>query len=249
VKLSVSDVSVVEGNSGTSTAVFTVHAGGKGFRDASVGYHTVDGSASEGQDYTSSVGTVSFANGRRDQRVSVPVLGDTVDEADERFSLRLVQPVKAAINDATGAGTIVDDDVSQPQDPGTGDPGTGDPGTGDPGTGQDDPTGGAAERAASRITLRIAKRSTIVAKGWLFPAHGNKRVVVKLLKKVNGRFVVVRTKRPLLGAGRDINRDGVRESKYRTAFRKPNANRCRVVVKFRGDTDHKPSTTRHTFYC
>ena len=85
VKLSVTDVSVVEGNSGTSTAVFIVHAGGKGFREASVGYRTVDGSASECQDYTPTVGTVSFANGRRDQRVSVPVLGDSVDEADETF--------------------------------------------------------------------------------------------------------------------------------------------------------------------
>jgi hypothetical protein len=254
VKLSVTDVSVVEGNSGTSTAFFTVHAGGKGFREASADYHTVDGSASESQDYTASVGTVSFANGRRDQRVSIVVLGDTVDEADERFSVRLVQPVKAVINDATGVGTIVDDDVSEPQDPGTGDPGTGDPGTGDPGTGDpgtgaDNTAGGASGRADSRITLQIGRRSRIFAKGWLFPAHADKRVVVKLLKKVGGRFVAVRTKRPVLGRGRDIDHDGTRESKYQMDFRMPRAKRCRVVVKFRGDADHKPSSARRTFSC
>jgi hypothetical protein len=137
------------------------------------------------------------------------------------------------INEATGAGTIADDDVSQPQEPGTG----------DPGTGQDNTTDGASERAASLITLRIAKRSTIVAKGWLFPAHGNKRVVVKLPKKVNGSFPVVRTKRPLLGAGRDINRDGVRESKYRTSFRKPSAAvpvRGQVPRRHRPQAEHRP---------
>jgi hypothetical protein len=239
VKLSVTDVSVVEGNSGTSTAVFTVHAGGKGFKEASVEYGTVDGSASESQDYTSSVGRVSFANGHRDQRVSVPVLGDTVDEADERFSLVLAQPIKAVFTDATGVGTILDDDEAQPQDPGTG----------DHGTGEDNTAGGTTGREDSRITLHVGRRSRIVAKGWLFPAHAGKRVVGKLLKKVDGRFVVVRTKQPILYSGRDINRDGVPESKYQTSFRKPSAKRCRVVVQFRGDADHKPSSARRTFYC
>ena len=157
--------------------------------------------------------------------------------------------MKAVINDATGVGTILDDDVTEPLDPGTGDPGAGDPGAGDPGTGEDSTAGGTSEHADSRVTLRLRRRSRIAAKGWVFPAHADKRVVVKLLKKVNGRFVVVRTKRPVLGAGRDIDHDGARESQYQTKFRRPGVKRCRVVVTFRGDADHKPSSARRTFYC
>ena len=131
---------------------------------------------------------------------------------------------------------------------GTGWPG-GTGGTGGGATSGDGSGGTSTGKAATRITLKIRKRTGIVAGGWLFPAHAGKRVVVKLLKKVNGRFVLVAKHHPVLGRGMDLNGDGTRESKYRTSFKRPHTNRCRVVAKFLGDADHKASTARRTFSC
>ena len=42
--------------------------------------------------------------------MTVPVVGDTLDELDETFSLNLSNAVNAAIADPTGLGTITDND-------------------------------------------------------------------------------------------------------------------------------------------
>jgi hypothetical protein len=44
------------------------------------------------------------------QTITVPVLGDVLDEDDETFDVRLENPVNATIADDKGIGTIVDDD-------------------------------------------------------------------------------------------------------------------------------------------
>ncbi|MDQ3659451.1 MAG: hypothetical protein M3454_00005 [Actinomycetota bacterium] len=105
--------------------------------------------------------------------------------------------------------------------------------------------------AASKLSLRARKRPhRIKVKGLLTPAHGGKKVKVVLKKRRSGAWVSVRTKRALLGSGIDRNADGIRESVYRTKFRRPQkAKRCRVIVRFKGDVDHRPSKARRTFYC
>jgi hypothetical protein len=42
--------------------------------------------------------------------VNVPVRGDTVNESNENFDVRLSSPTNATIGDNTGNGVIVDDD-------------------------------------------------------------------------------------------------------------------------------------------
>jgi len=107
------------------------------------------------------------------------------------------------------------------------------------------------DRAASKLSLRARKRpSRIRVNGLLTPAHGGTKVKVVLKKRRSGAWVSVRTKRPLLGSGIDRDADGIRESGYRTKFRRPaRTKRCRVVVWFKGDVDHLPSRARRTFYC
>ena len=108
--VSVGDVAVAEGDSGTRAAVFTVSLARPSTSTVSVAYATANGTATAGSDYMSKSGTLSFAPGTTAATVKVPVTGDAVDEADESFTLALSSPTGAALGDATGTGTIVDDD-------------------------------------------------------------------------------------------------------------------------------------------
>jgi hypothetical protein len=108
--LSIDDVTVVEGDSGTTDAVFTVSLSSVSSFDASVAYATADGTALAGLDYTATSGTLTIPAGTSSATLTVPVLGDTLDESDETFSLLLSIPVNATILDGLGKGTIQDDD-------------------------------------------------------------------------------------------------------------------------------------------
>jgi hypothetical protein len=110
-RLSVSDVRVTEGNSGTSRAVFTVSLSASSRQQVTVNYATADGTAAAGSDYASDKGTLTFAPGTTSQTVSINVNGDTQTEPDETFSLLLSNSTNAAIGDGQGTGTIANDDA------------------------------------------------------------------------------------------------------------------------------------------
>jgi hypothetical protein len=75
-----------------------------------VTYATAEGSASPGVDYTPASGVLTFAPGETTQTLAVSVLGDLLYEPDETFSVALSSPVYAVLGDATGVGTIYNDD-------------------------------------------------------------------------------------------------------------------------------------------
>jgi hypothetical protein len=101
----------------------------------------------------------------------------------------------------------------------------------------------------TRATKRI-RDGRILVSGRLSPAHKGRRMTVTLKKRSQGRWVKVRTKRPLLSRGIDVNKDGVLDSKFATRFLNPrNTKRCRVIARFGGDVHHFPSTARRTFAC
>ncbi|WP_420478743.1 Calx-beta domain-containing protein [Brevundimonas sp. FT23028] len=110
--VSVADVSVTEGDSGTVTLTFTVtRAGGTGA--FSVDYATADGTATAGEDYVASSGTLSFADGELTRTVTITVNGDTASEATERFTLNLSNATNdAVITDGSATGTITNDDLT-----------------------------------------------------------------------------------------------------------------------------------------
>ena len=69
-----------------------------------------DAAATPDQDYTHISGTAMFAPGVETVTVSVPIIGDSVDELDETFLLELSAPELLVLGDASAVGTIVDDD-------------------------------------------------------------------------------------------------------------------------------------------
>ena len=108
--VSIDDVTVTEGDSGTSLMTFTVsRTGGTGAFD--VNYETQDGSATAGSDYDSTSGTLHFADGQLSQTISVTINGDTDSELSETLNLVLSNPTDfALLADPVGVGTIAGDD-------------------------------------------------------------------------------------------------------------------------------------------
>jgi len=113
--VSVSGGSVTEGDAGTTLLVFTITRS-----DVSsaftVDYATANGSAIAGDDYAALSGTLTFlAGGAASQTVSVSVSGDTLNEADETFSLILSNLVEtsggASLGTSSATGTILNDEI------------------------------------------------------------------------------------------------------------------------------------------
>ena len=108
--LSINDVTITEGNTGTTAAVFTVTLSTASSQTVTVNYATADGTARAGSDYTGTAGTLTFAPGVTTQTLTVAVLGDTRNEANETFFVNLT-PSNATIADGQGQGTILNDDA------------------------------------------------------------------------------------------------------------------------------------------
>ena len=111
--ISITDVTIAEGNSGTKTATFTVsHTGTAAF---SVDYATADGTAIAGTDYVATSNTLNFAAGSgaaQSQTVSVTISGDTTVEPNETFFVNLSNPTNGGtIVKSQGLGTITNDDA------------------------------------------------------------------------------------------------------------------------------------------
>ena len=110
--ISVGDVRVTEGDSGTRLAEFTVTLSAASAQSVTVQYATVNGSALAVQDYLSRSGTLTFAPGVRSRTIQVPIVGDLLPESTETFRLQLSSPTNASLGVDRGTGTIVDNDSS-----------------------------------------------------------------------------------------------------------------------------------------
>ena len=111
---SVNDVSIVEGNAGTSTLNFTVSKAGNA--SATVDWATSDGTATTADnDYVAvAATTLNFTAAQTTQNVSVTINGDTTIEANETFNVDLTNATGGAtITDNQGIGTITNDDSVQ----------------------------------------------------------------------------------------------------------------------------------------
>lgn len=108
--ISVSDVAITEGDTGSKNATFTVNLSGSSDYPATVDYSVVGGTATEGTDFTGSTGTLTFTPGNTSQTITVPIIGDTLDEADETFFVNLTNSIGARFGDKQAIGTITDND-------------------------------------------------------------------------------------------------------------------------------------------
>jgi Calx-beta domain len=327
---SVATVTVPEGNSGdTPFASIDVTLSAPSGRLVSVDYSTIDGSASAGSDFDLTAGTLEFAVGQTVGSVTVRILGDDATEGDETFGVDLANPVNATLGAHPTAVTIQDNDPIPPGSAvlnvsgGTireGNTGTrtlvftvtrsGETTTpvnvdyqtangtaiapldfvstsgnlsfaatvttatvgveikGDkrlehrerlflsllnPSVGAAVENGQASgwirdDDTRTRFTLsKVSGR--IRVRGRLSPAHPGKVIVVTISRRRNGAWVRLRARRASLVGRTDLNGDGFRDSRFSTRFIRPNAGRCRIVARFRGDADHGPSQFTRVIRC
>ena len=214
--ISISDVSVVEGDEGTTVATAVLSLSEASTSPARVALNTVDGTATfDGADYWRTSGTLVFQAGQTSRSLELTVNGDTIPEGDERYFVDLSAPENATISKARSVITIVDDEAP----------------------------------ASTTTTLRVRKRTRLIARGHVIPPEPDERMRVVLRKKRNGRFRTIARRRPVLGAALDRNGDGVFESAYRTSFRRPNRGRCLIKAVFPGGAGSERSVARVRFRC
>jgi Calx-beta domain len=326
----VATMTVPEGNTGdTPFASIDVTLSAPSGRNVFVDYGTVDVSATAGSDYGQTSGTLSFPAGETQATVAVPVTGDDDAEGDETFDLDLSNPVNATLGTHPAVVTIQDND---PIPPGSaifnvtgltvreGSSGTttltftvtrsGETTTAvsvdyltangsaiAPGdyaaasgnlpfaggvttaTVQVQVTGDKMLEHREKLFLSLVNPSAgaaiehgqatglirdddtwtrfsttkangrIRVTGRLSPAHPNKRMVVTLQRRINGSWVRLGVRRPLLMNRSDVDHDGFSDSRFATRFPQPRPGTCRIVSKFRGDADHSPSSFTKVLAC
>ncbi|MCV0428998.1 MAG: cellulase family glycosylhydrolase [Roseibium sp.] len=136
--------------SATTLLIFDVSLDAPATEALSFAYETRDGTAIAGEDYVAASGTVEFTVGQQTAQITVEVIADTVEEADETLTLVITDPDGTEI---VATGTIYDDDVEDTGDDGTGGDGTGDDDTGD--------TGGSGPFVGGGTTYYVGQTSVV----------------------------------------------------------------------------------------
>ncbi|MEB3343350.1 Calx-beta domain-containing protein [Okeania sp.] len=111
-EITINDITVSEGDSGTEKAKFTINLSEPSDKTVKVNFVTANDTAEVGSDYRRRKGTVTFKPGQTTKQITVPVLGDTADEFDEEFFVKLSKPRNATIADNKGVATIKNDDLT-----------------------------------------------------------------------------------------------------------------------------------------
>jgi hypothetical protein len=104
--LSIGNASTVEGGN----ALFTVSLSSPSANTVSVTYATSGGTAVSGTDFNATSGSLTFLPGETSKTISVQTIDDLLIEPTESFTISLANPTNAAITQATGTGSIIDND-------------------------------------------------------------------------------------------------------------------------------------------
>ena len=118
--ITINDVEVWEGNSGTTLMTVTVSLAAAYDQVVTVNYATLEGAvaadqsyltiAIAGQDYQATSGTLTFSPGETTKTIMVEIIGDPYSEFNEMFVVNLSgASANALIIDGQGFGTIMDD--------------------------------------------------------------------------------------------------------------------------------------------
>jgi ELWxxDGT repeat protein len=108
-RLTIDDIRIAEGDSGSKTARFTVSLSKAPAKNVTVDYATSDGTALAGNDYDAASGKLTFAPGETSKNIDVAVRGDIAAENNETFFVTLSNAAGAEIAKSTGF-TLIDDD-------------------------------------------------------------------------------------------------------------------------------------------
>jgi hypothetical protein len=111
--VTIGDASAIESNSRGASLLFPVTLSGAHCRTVVVPYATNNGTARAGRDYWAARGTLVFHPGQTTRTIKVRLIGDTLPEGNENFSVRLLgASQRTAIARAIAVGTILDDDLA-----------------------------------------------------------------------------------------------------------------------------------------
>ncbi len=105
-KLSINNITVVEGLDNNATLTVTVNNPNP--QPISVNYTTAPINATANVDYTSKTGTITIAPNTSTATISIPILNDNLNEANETFAINLSNPVNATLTNNKGIVTISD---------------------------------------------------------------------------------------------------------------------------------------------
>lgn len=106
--IAINDVTVAE-NAGTMT--FTITQNSVSRLDTTFSYAASNGTATgAGVDFALVAGSATIPAGSTSTTLNVTLTNDSIDEANETFTVVLSSPTNATISDASGTGTINDDD-------------------------------------------------------------------------------------------------------------------------------------------
>src|SRR5262249_1190806 len=104
--ITIDDVVLTEGNSGTASATFTVTRAAPPDPPSTVAYAPGAGSAAAGSDYQAASGTLTFTPGETTATITVLVNGDRLGEGTEIFFVNLSGATNAIIANGQGRGLI-----------------------------------------------------------------------------------------------------------------------------------------------
>ncbi len=105
-QLSINNITVVEGLD--NNAILTVTVNNSNPQPISVNYTTAPINATANVDYTSKTGTITIAPNTATATISIPLLNDNLNEANETFAINLSNPVNATLTNNKGIVTISD---------------------------------------------------------------------------------------------------------------------------------------------
>jgi Ca2+-binding RTX toxin-like protein len=112
INLSPFSQTVVEGLTTPQNASYTVTLSQASNQTVSVNYATANGTATAGLDYTATIGTLTFAPGATSKVINIPILNDSLNEADETFTLTLSSPTNASLGALTTVTTTITDTLT-----------------------------------------------------------------------------------------------------------------------------------------
>ncbi len=108
----INDLTVLEGDAGTKDAVFTVSLVGPLQQTAiTMNYNSSDGTANAVSDYLARHGVLTFMPGTVTQTITIPIVGDKLNELTEDFFVTLSNSVNADLVKSVAIGTILDNDL------------------------------------------------------------------------------------------------------------------------------------------
>ncbi|MGE5175879.1 MAG: Calx-beta domain-containing protein, partial [Hyphomicrobiales bacterium] len=105
--------SLAEGSSGLTPFTFTVALSAAYSAPVTIGYHTVDGTATVADnDYQAVTSTITIPAGSTSGTITVNVIGDTKAEADETFQVQLTSATNGMLGSpSVSTATILNDDA------------------------------------------------------------------------------------------------------------------------------------------